>query len=349
LDLSKFCPPRCPNRSCEHHLHPQGRFWHRHGAYAVACRDHLIPRYRCRSCRKTFGYQTFRADYHDQRPDLNPKLVQAATSGVSLRRFSLEHCVTISAVQRKFRKLGGHAACLQQNLVPTFPSGRTVVMDELETYETDSIQTLTVPVLVDQRSGLIVEHDVAPIRRLARKGSPRRRKQDAHERKHGKRKDMSRAAMRGVLQRFAERLQGGSAVLLTDEKEMYAALVKRIFGDRIEHRTTPGAAKRDHFNPLFPINHTFARLRDIGSRLHRRSWCVSKKGQYLKTQLALLQVYRNFVRRRTNVESVHRTPAWHMGILPRHLSYEEVCSWRQDWGLVSSHPLSLDGRRTVAA
>ncbi|MEY3161672.1 MAG: hypothetical protein RIT25_1663, partial [Planctomycetota bacterium] len=40
MDLSKFCPPRCPNRRCENHLEPKGRFWHRHGVYAVACRDH---------------------------------------------------------------------------------------------------------------------------------------------------------------------------------------------------------------------------------------------------------------------------------------------------------------------
>ena len=349
MDVCRFVPPRCPNRGCSNHSDPRPRFWHRHGAYAVACRSHLVPRFRCKDCHKTFGYQTFRQDYHDQRPDLNPLLLRSCTSSVSLRRFGLEHGISISAVQRKFRKLGRHAQHLQANLVPTIPSGRTVVFDELETFETDSIRTLTVPMMVDRASGLVLDHDVAPIRRLARKGSPRRRKQDAHEQEHGKRKDRSREAVRGVFLRFRDRLGSGRAILLTDEKPMYGQLVRKVFGGQVEHQTTPGSDERDTFNPLFAINHSFARYRDCGSRLKRRSWCVSKKGEHLLGQLHLLQVYRNFVRRRTNTEAAHRTPAWHLGILPRQLSYEEVCSWRQDWGQLSSHPLSADRRRCVAA
>ncbi|MEY4673660.1 MAG: hypothetical protein RL148_1444, partial [Planctomycetota bacterium] len=65
--------------------------------------------------------------------------------------------------------------------------------------------------------------------------------------------------------------------------------------------------------------------------------------------LQMVTVYRNYVCRRTNVEAAHRTPAWHLGLLPRQLGYREVCSWRQDWGGISPHPLSVSGGRVVAA
>ena len=349
MDLRSFVPPRCPRSSCRNHLSPRPDFYARHGSYRVLCRDHAIPRFRCKDCRKRFGYQTFRQDYRDQKPDLNAQVFERYTGGQSLRRIGKELDIDIHAVQKKFRKLGRHAGHLHRNLLTALPSGRTFLLDELETHEGTLIATLTVPILIEKQSGLVVGTNVGMIRRLSRKGSRRRRLQERHEAEHGRRVDESRRVVLAEFERLKQLLGGRSATLRTDEKKLYASLCRRLFGNQVEHLRTPGRAERSTFNPLFPINHTLARYRDLSARLHRRSWCASKKREYLGLHLQMVTVYRNYVCRRTNVEAAHRTPAWHLGLLPRQLGYREVCSWRQDWGGISPHPLSVSGRRSVAA
>ena len=69
-----FQPPRCPNRACAAHARPDPGFCIRHGSYSPACRSAPVPRFRCKSCRRTFSRQTFRMDFADHRPDLNARL-----------------------------------------------------------------------------------------------------------------------------------------------------------------------------------------------------------------------------------------------------------------------------------
>ncbi len=349
MDTRSFVPPRCPRITCSNHVHPRADFFAHHGSYRVACRDHAIPRYRCKDCSKRFSYQTFRQDYRDQRPELNAILFERYTGGQSLRRACKEMRIGIHAGQKKFRKLGRHAGFLHENLLQKLPGQRTFLMDELETHEGELIRTVTVPILIEKLSGLVVATDVGSIRRLARKGSRRRKLQERDEALHGKRTDETRRVVMSVLDKLGRLLEGASAVLRTDEKKLYASLSRKLFGTKVSHERTPGTAERSTFNPLFHINHTLARFRDLSARLHRRSWCASKKREFLRPHLQMVTVYRNYVCRRTNTEDAKRTPAWHLGLLPRALSYCEVCGWRQDWGQLSPHPLSISGLRTVAA
>jgi hypothetical protein len=92
----------------------------------------------------------------------------------------------------------------------------------------------------------------------------------------------------------------------------------------------PASARRDRSNPLFPINHTNARLRHFLSRLRRRTWCVSKTRQDLQRHLAIAALWVNYCRGITNRTAT--TPAQALGLLPRPFRPEELLSWRQDWG-----------------
>jgi hypothetical protein len=65
---------------------------------------------------------------------------------------------------------------------------------------------------------------------------------------------------------------------------------------------------------------------------------VSKKRRYLDLGLAIFIAWRNLVRRRFNHEEC--SPAQVLDFAPRRMSEEELCSWRQDWGRSSVHPLS---------
>jgi transposase-like protein len=340
-----FDPPRCPNRACAAFSSPQGRLV-RWGSYAAACRAERVPRYRCKECHKTFSVQTFRQDYRDRRPATNVRLFELLTSGVGLRQAARILGLACSSAQMKMRKMAAACADLHDNLSARLPEQGTYVLDEEESYEGASICTLTVPILIEKASWFIVATGVAPIRRLARRGTRRRAWQDAHEQKCGRRPDKGRECTRNTLLALARRCSG-RLTLRSDQKSSYARLCREVFADRATHEVTPGSAARTTRNPLFAINTTIAMSRDNCGRLRRRSWLVSKLGRWLKGQLDIFTVYRNYVRQRFNRDDPKLAPACLLGLIDRRLHPSEALRWRQDWGAASIHPLSLSGMRSV--
>lgn len=149
------------------------------------------------------------------------------------------------------------------------------------------------------------------------------------------------------MRELARRTEGTLAID-TDEKSSYRRLAREVFGNRAVHRTTSSRAVRTTRNPLFPINTTIAMSRDNCGRLRRRSWLVSKKCRWLKAQLAIFTVFRNYVRRRFNRDAANVSSASSLGLVPRRMSALEVLRWRQDWAARSINPLSLSGLRLVA-
>jgi hypothetical protein len=125
-------------------------------------------------------------------------------------------------------------------------------------------------------------------------------------------------------------------VLDSDRKPLYGRLGRALFGPRFLWRARDASARRDRGNPLFPINHTNARLRHFLSRLRRRTWCVSKRARGLDAHLRIASLWVNYCRGITNRTGV--TPAQALGLVPRPLREEEVLAWRQDWGALSPSP-----------
>jgi len=341
-----FVPPRCPNPSCDHHSRPSPRFYEHRGYYQPKCRKEPVPRFRCRTCRRGFSRQTFRYDYCDHRPDCNAPVFIQLVSGTGLRQAARIVGLNPQSVQDKLVKMARTLRRLQRNLCPQLSEDRTYLLDEEETFETASIRPLTMPVVIERSTWFVVATAVGSIRRLAKPGSARRAKQDLEE-KVARRPDQSRACVQQVLDELARTAPTGRLVLQTDEKQTYAVIARKVFGERLEHETTRSTMARCSYNPLFPINMTMAMTRDNCGRLRRRSWLVTKKGDRLANHLVVFTVYRNYVRRRFNRDQEAETPAKILGLLPRQLHQEEVLAWRQDWGDRSIHPMSECGSHTV--
>ena len=279
-------------------------------------------------------------DYRDHRPDLNPKLFELLASGIGLRQSSRLLGLSRRCLELKHRKIGRHLRRQNLNLQGPLPPGSVLQLDELETYEgMRTLRPLTVPVVIEKRSRFIIWAESAPIPARHRKTRHGRLRSEELRRK-GRRRDGSRRACRRTLDRAAA-LAGNLKTLIieTDEKRSYPALIGDSFKlHRIAHDTTKSTRKRDVSNPLFPINQTEALARDLMGRLRRQSWLVSKKRRYLDVALALFIAWRNLVRRRFNHDE--ESPAQFLEFVPRRMSEEELCSWRQDWGRRSIHPLA---------
>jgi hypothetical protein len=110
-------------------------------------------------------------------------------------------------------------------------------------------------------------------------------------------------------------------------KSSYRTILPKRFGSRLAHERHSSKTKRDYANPLFPINHTLAMMRDGISRLVRRNWGASKLRARLEMHAWIWTVWRNYVRGITN-EAPHVTPARVLGVENQRWLPSEIGAWR---------------------
>jgi len=336
-----FEPPRCPYRPCPQHSSPEPRFFLRAGSYHPRCRAAPVPRFVCRTCRRSFSRQTFRADYRDHRPDLNARVFLSLATGLGLRQTARNVGLSLRCTELKFRKIARHLRRLNLNLRGPLPPDASLQFDEIETYEgRRNTRPLSLPLLIERKSRFVVWGEAASIRPHGRMSKARLKALAKDEERLGKRRDASRQAILRTLRRGAELATRLAQVeLSSDEKASYPGLARLAFqGKRVLHERTNSKLVRATWNPLFAINHTEAMVRDLLGRLRRESWLVSKKRRYLDLGLQLWMAYRNYVRRRFNFDEC--SPAQVLGFARRRMRPEELLTWRQDWGIQSLHPLA---------
>ena len=329
-----FEPPRCPNPSCSHYHDPTPRFFQRYGFYAPLCRHYPVPRFRCRSCRKTFSRQSFRADHHQKKPYLNATFFHLMVSCVGQRQAARALRVARRTVEHRFRWLASHASHFHANRLSGARLRGPFQLDELESFEANRFQPVSVPVLIHRSTFFLVAIEVAPLRRKGRLTQLQRQRRVEWEALHGRRPSQSAASVRRALGCLGSLVDSHRPIVLeSDQKPLYGFLGRRLFGKRFRWRTHSASTRRDRSNPLFPINHTNARLRHFLSRLRRRTWCISKRRHCLKDHLSIAALWSNYCRGITNRTPM--TPAQAVGVASKSYRAEEVLGWREDWGKLS--------------
>ncbi|HYV86251.1 MAG TPA: hypothetical protein VFB49_10085 [Patescibacteria group bacterium] len=298
-----------------------------------------MPRYRCRSCGRRFSRQSFRADWRQKKPYLNATLLHLMVSCVGQRQAARALRVARRTIERRTRWMAVHARAFHEQRLDGARLEGPFQLDELESFEANRYQPVTVPVLIDRRTLFIVATAVGPLRRKGRMTSLQRRRREEHEAVHGRRPTHSARAVRSVLEHLRPLTARHQVALETDRKPLYGYLGSRVFGSRLRWRTHSASARRDRANPLFPINHTNARLRHFLARLRRRTWCVSKRRGALQGHLHVAALWSNWCRGITNRTTI--TPAQALGLAPRPYRAEELLAWRLVWHARSSVPAPI--------
>jgi len=324
----RSCPfAACPSRSSGH------RRWCFKGHFRRACDGRVVQRFLCRECRRTFSTQTFRVDYRLKKPELNLSLFGSFISKVTHRQASRIIGCSRTTIAHRLMLLGEHCKSfhrwrLDRACKDRDPSG-IFQLDELETFEhSRRLAPVTMPVLIERSSYFVLEFETAPLPCRGRLSEADRKRKEVREALFGRRVSGSRRAVKRCFESLA-RLQSRSACVQvqTDRKSSYAGILRRKFGSRLVHRRISSRGRRDYRNPLFPINHTLAMLRDGISRLVRRTWAASKLRQRLERHAWIWVIWRNYVRGITN-EAPGVSPAMALGIEKRKWRVAEVCAWR---------------------
>ncbi|HTF87967.1 MAG TPA: hypothetical protein VK843_06125 [Planctomycetota bacterium] len=329
-----FQPAFCPRAECLSRTGSPPFTYRRRGQYRRHCDQRIIQRFLCLACRLSFSEQNFRLDYRLKRPDLLAPFFWERVSKVTHRQSARIHACSRSTEERHFRRLSRHCEAFHTLRLAEIAArgglGEVFLLDELETYEEHRTKKpVTVPILIERKSGFVIDTRVGT---LPARGRPGAAKQHFPEGKATAESEVERKSeSREVVQAAFERLRETSPKdrpirVLTDEKLSYATLLKELFGERCLHERTPSTRRRDVCNPLWPINHTLARVRDNVSRLVRETWAAAKLRRWLAGQLAIWVCYRNYVRGRTNRE--HTTPAMALGFQAQPWSVPGLLEWR---------------------
>ena len=327
-----FCPRAdCPSRTASAFT------YRRRGTFQRRCDRRNVQRFVCLSCSRGFSEQTFRVDYGLKRPGLLSRFFFDRISKVTHRQSARNHACSRSTEERHFRRLCRHCQAFHGARLAEVAArgglGEVFLLDELETYEHHRThKPLTVPVLIERESGFVIDARAGALPPRRKRGTGRRRRPAAglERGREGEveRKSESRKVVKLAFERLRETCPKDRQILvLTDEKGSYATLLRSLFGRRCFHLRIPGTRRRDLSNPLWPINHTLARVRDNVSRLVRETWAASKLRSWLDGQLAIWTCYRNYVRGRTNREE-RTTPAMVLGVQERQWDVRELLEWR---------------------
>ena len=328
----RFRPRACPRPDCPS-LHSGHHRWRFKGRFERACDGRSVQRFLCLECSRTFSIQTFRLDYRLKKPLLHHALLGSFVSKVTHRQAARILGCSRGTLARRLLLLGDHCQKFHRwRLERSKAAGGifgTFQLDELETFEhSRRLAPVTMPVLIQRRSYFVVDLDCAPLPCRGGLSERDRKKKAQRERLHGVRRSGSRKAVEKCLSTLAAvRSTNRPVRIQTDCKATYAPMLSRTFGDVVIHERHSSTARRDHKNPLFPINHTLAMMRDGISRLVRRSWGASKLRARLLHHAWIWAVWRNYVRGITN-KHPRTTPAMAIGIERSRWRIAELFAWR---------------------
>jgi hypothetical protein len=119
----------------------------------------------------------------------------------------------------------------------------------------------------------------------------------------------------------------GPQEIHSDDHRAYPRALRRLPGRAFLHRVTSSRKRRDARNPLFAVNWLDLLIRHGSSNHKRETIAFSKRRQNAAEKLAILQVWRNFIRPLT-MKRRQPPPAVQIGLIGRALSIAEVLARR---------------------
>jgi transposase-like protein len=331
----RFRPPHCPNRDCPDHR-PTGRYrCPREGTYRRKCDpNRRVPKFRCPTCKTYFSRQTFATSYYLKRPELLSEVAAGLVAGSAHRQIARTIGCAPSTVTRLAARLGRHALLLQAEALAELDGAvdEPFVWDHFETFVFSQDDRLGIGTAVGQRSWFVYGFDPAPHRRAGRRSA---RKQAPS--------GPLPEAVPGTFVRSTRRVLGllrrlspWGFRLISDDHPAYRAAVAGQ--ERIEHaiyanpRRGPGsdrrlAAERDR--QMFPVDLLHKLVRHSQAHHRRETIAVGRRSNALLERMALMVVWRNFVKKLSERRSDPVTPAMRVGVAARLWSWGDVLARRR--------------------
>jgi transposase-like protein len=319
-------PPFCPNPKCPFHCQLTSNWrWKRAGHFSRLTPPYLVPRFTCRCCRRSFSSQTFSITYWLKRPELPQLVFMKAVGGMAHRQIARDLQVAPSTIDRLIARLGRHCLLLHTKLTAQARPQGPVVLDGFESFEFSQFFPFQHHVLVEAETSFFLHFTDTPLRRKGRMTDLQKRRREQLEARLG------RPDPRALEQDVQELLQASlgdlqHVTLRSDDHRAYPRALRRL---RCEctHEITSAKQRRDVGNPLFEINLLDGLIRHSQANHRRETLAWSKRRQSSAERLAMLLVWRNYVKLRWE-KRCRQTPAMLKGLLEKRLQVADLLRQR---------------------
>ena len=275
----------------------------------------------------SFSSQTFQTSYWLKRPDLQSAVFHRLLGCSGYRQIAREFGVSPNTIAGQTARLGRHCLLFQEQHQPGTLPTEPLVVDGFESFEFSQYHPIHHNLAVGADSHFLYAHTDAELRRKGAMNPKQRRRRTEIEKRYGRPNPKAIELEVAELMRLAVRRPGPIHVR-SDEHRAYPRAFSRVKELRIVHEVTPSRLARTHQNPLFPVNLMDLLIRHCGANHKRETIAWSKRRCSSALRLAILQVWRNFVKGIREKRPDSPTPAQILGLLPRRLTAPEVLGVR---------------------
>ena len=265
-----FTPAHCPNPDCGNFRHPENPAWFRKITPYETKTFGIVPRFLCKSCRRSFSRQTFSFEYYAKKRINNRYIYDQINAGAGIRNIARQLEVSPKTVTNRISRLARSAIIIQQRILSLLPFDEDFAADGLESFCISQYFPDNYTILVGSRSQFVYDCQYTTLRRKGRMTPAQKLKREILEKTF-------KADPRGIKKAFGElikvldrgtRDREDPLILFTDEKTDYvSALWKspvstpRLFSGSWRHHRINSKEGRNTRNPLFPVNYMDREIR----------------------------------------------------------------------------------------
>lgn len=337
-----FLPEFCPWPACSlHRASPPRPWWTRHGVFLRRHDRRVVPRFRCRACRRTFSLQSFAFSYYLKRPELSVPIAAGLLAGSAHRQLARSLGCAPSTVTRRASRLGRHALLLQSLALQQLPAlQEPAVVDHFESFAYSQDHPFGLATIVGHQSWFLYGLDPAPHRRAGRR-TPAQEARWRVRRWQAPPPGGYVRSFRRVLDLLAGRVPRGEALsLITDGHVGYLrALARHPWRRRFRHHAYPNPPRGPKGSPrspearvrderMFPSDLLHGLMRHSCAHHRRETIAFGRRLNALLERACLLAAWRNFVKRRSERRSTAATPAMMLGLARQAWTWPRVLARR---------------------
>ena len=246
--------------------------------------------------------------------------------GMANRQIARDLKVAPETINRHIARLGRHCLLFHQVQMNSAPPIKIVVVDGFESFELSQYHPIHHHVAVEKETDFFVYFTDSELRRKGRMTSVQKRRRQELELLLGR---PDPKAIEKDMRELLEVVLGdqGWALVHSDDHPAYRRSIKKL-KIVIDHRVTPGKNHRDRHNSLWEVNLLDLLIRHCNANHRRETIAWSKRRQASAERLAILLVWRNYMKGRREKERGSPTPAMVRGMMDGRLEIEELLEER---------------------
>ena len=242
------------------------------------------------------------------------------------RQIARDLRVAPSTVDNHIGRLGRHCMLLHLKMMGDAKPPSEIVVDGFESFEYSQYYPIHHHLAVEKGTDFICYFTDSELRRKGRMTEQQKKRRAELEQMHGR--PDPKAIEKDMAELLEVTLQSQvSATVYSDEHPAYKRSL-RCVDCQIRHLVTPGKAHRDKNNDLWEVNLADLLIRHSCANHKRETIAWSKRRQCSAERLAILLIWRNYMKGRREKERGSSTPAMARGMTEEPLSVGEVLSCR---------------------